>query len=281
MNPLVNLSELFLKENPQQSVDFLQDFNFEDLLAFLNSLDEEILAFILPYFNNTMGSSLLNKLEKEKVPRLLERLAPEVVAKLLRGKDNAEIFLDSLEEGKKENVKHLLSIENETVGALIDSFPLCVREYETIQETFKKFQSNTQKAIYYIYILNSQGVLIGVTTVKELAHHLDKSQSAVSEIMISPVAALKAHSPKIQVIEHLGWKRFHALPVVDKNSKYLGTLRYKTLIKLEDNLAKKETNDLKTTGKDIGTLFSIGFLSFFKGANSLLEYKQEEERHNG
>lgn len=69
-----------------------------------------------------------------------------------------------------------------------------------------------------------------------------------------------------EIIKNPGWEKYHSMPVVDYQGKFLGVILYSTLKKMEKRFEKAlNSEEMLLTGSDLGELYSLGISAFFSG----------------
>ncbi len=127
-----------------------------------------------------------------------------------------------------------------TIGEIYSKFQRKIRDYETIN---------------YVYIIDNDGKLAGVFSIKEL-FKVQKSRLAV-ELMKKPVVIAHPHTHQERVailaIDH----NLKAIPVVDKENRFLGVVPSDTILEIlhneniEDFLRFAGIHKFKDPAKDI------------------------------
>jgi hypothetical protein len=74
------------------------------------------------------------------------------------------------------------------------------------------------------------------------------------------------------ILAHPGWRRFHALPVVDRDAVLLGAIRYQTFRGLEDAARDQSRRaDAVTTVFALGELYWLGLSGLLDGLSSVVK----------
>jgi hypothetical protein len=85
------------------------------------------------------------------------------------------------------------------------------------------------------------------------------------------VEALAARASGESIVANPAWRRFHALPVVETNGRFVGVMRYDSLRELEQRLAGGVHEDLAAeTATALGELYGLGLRGIFEWAASAL-----------
>ena len=78
---------------------------------------------------------------------------------------------------------------------------------------------------------------------------------------------------------HPAWKRFHALPVIDTDGRFLGVVRYKSVRELEARFLETGFEDQGArTAEAVGELYGLGLRGMFESLVSALLGSDESQR---
>ena len=103
--------------------------------------------------------------------------------------------------------------------------------------------------------------------------------------MRSSEASLSVHTGSRAIRSHPGWRRFHALPVVDGRGKLRGVLRYETLRQIEAQFAADRGPGSLAVALGLMEVYWTAALGAIQGAaglaRSLATGNLKEEARNG
>jgi Mg/Co/Ni transporter MgtE len=126
--------------------------------------------------------------------------------------------------------------------------------------------------MHYVYAIDADRRLTGVVNMRELM--LAPTDAPLGTIITRNPEALFAHDPLDVIARHAGWKRNHALPVIDRERRFLGALRYSTFRAIETELGQAAAGpDADQTASALAELCAVGAsaMTRFIGATLALE----------
>ena len=66
------------------------------------------------------------------------------------------------------------------------------------------------------------------------------------------------------IVAHPAWKRIHALPVVERDGRFVGVIRYESVRQLEGRLLEQDVEDhAARTATALGEVYALGLLGLF------------------
>jgi magnesium transporter len=125
----------------------------------------------------------------------------------------------------------------------------------TAGEALARVREQPEQARYNLYVVDGEQRLVGALNLRELL--VADPSDRLADLMASEPLRLVATADRALVVSHPGWRRVHALPVVDEDDRYLGALRYHTLRELEEELLRGRHED-RSTADALGDLFAAG-----------------------
>jgi magnesium transporter len=128
---------------------------------------------------------------------------------------------------KVEAINKLLVHPEETAGALMTTEFCKFLPDATCEEVLSGIRQKAQstEGIYYIYTVNEQGILTGVTTLRKLlATH---PQQKISNIMQTQLIKVRTSAKQQRVVKIFVKYGFGAIPVVDTKDRLVGIIMAK------------------------------------------------------
>jgi Mg/Co/Ni transporter MgtE len=163
--------------------------------------------------------------------------------------------LDATAPKRARALRGLLEFPENTAGAMMDPQVLALPEDLTAREALIRVREAAADTGYNLYVVDRQQRLAGVLNLREL--FLARPRSPLSDLMIRDPLSVPASTGAAALLGHPGWKRVHSLPVVDEQGAYLGTIRYRTLRALEQELLAPRAHDADAA-KALGELLAAG-----------------------
>jgi len=257
----------------------------DEAARLIETLPAEAAGAVLRDLPRGAARELLSRVATHALDRLLPLLDPEALAEMLDGTeaDTAARILRRLDELRRgevlaalpeelaDSLRVLLRHSEDTAGALLDPDVLALSAELSAEQALAQVRAQPERARYNLYVTDGEQRLVGALNLRELL--LAPQDAKLRSVMQPATHRLPAHADRQRIAAHPGWRDVHALPVVDGSGAYLGAIRYRTLRRIEEELARAETN-AGTTARALGELYATG-------ANSLLQAFTGTRRDGG
>src|SRR5688572_27629248 len=210
-----------------------------------------VFQIVTEEYPDTAGD-VLSDLEAPQRLELLEKLPPEVIAEILDSAavDDAVYVIDSLPEDKKEQVLRLvdpqqmsemrphLTYEDDTAGRIMDPEFFALPESSQVRQAIAAIQEKRDvEMIYYLYIVDSDKRLLGVTSLRQLL--LSPPDQRLGEIMQRDIIRVHTGTDQEEVAAVAARHDLLAVPVVDGENRMVGIVTLDDII----DVVKEEANE--------------------------------------
>lgn len=224
-----------LKELPGEDLaDALEKLTGEQQEALFSALDSEKAAETLMEAEPRAQRQLIASLRKERARNILSEMSVVQVSSLLSvlPHDDAEELLALLPPDQSARVRSILS-ERETLAASLVSGDFFALPAETtVGAAIAAIRASGKEpgAVSYVYVVKEDGrTLEGVVDLRQLV--LSPDETPLSEIMVSPVVSAEADDLRDDLAEIFSKYHYRLLPVVDREDRILGVIRYNDIMK--------------------------------------------------
>jgi magnesium transporter len=220
----------------------------------------------------------LEILGTEQSAAIIEKLPLQVISVLLRQvqKEFREEMLRIVSKEISIPLRRMLHYPSESAGALADPLVLTFFDDSTVKEALRSLQKHPEKAIYYLYTVNRQHMLVGVFNMRELM--LARSDALVSSVVHRKVDCLSADLGFKAILDHPGWIQYHAMPVVDNKDTLIGVIRYKTIHHIKADREKVlPPHRALAASVALGELYKIGITGLIRSAAAQIEQHSKEK----
>ena len=267
MEEKLALLRLYLEEKKLEDfrLEFLSLHVYEQSQYYL-SLTEEERQQIYFYLSPKEMADMFEILEEdeESVEVYLKEMDPQYAADMLSEMytDNAVDILNQLDKtdlrkylnmmtlDNADEIKELLHYEDETAGSIMTTEYVSVAAIHTIREAMQILKSKAPDAetIYYVYVIDIAGKLVGVISIRDLITHED--DELVSEVMGDRLIWVNVTDDQNDVAKTIRDYNFLAVPVVDEDECLLGIITVDDIIDVIDEEAASDYSGL--AGVDVG-----------------------------
>lgn len=210
--------------HPADLADILEELDEGNRKKIFESLDEDLAADTLEEIEPEVQGSIIRELSHSKTAELFENMPNDEIADILDELDDEqrEKILITLENDDAEEIKELLSYEDESVGSIMNkdfiAFNIDITVTETV-ELIKEIQPD-EEVMYYVYITDEEEKLQGVVTLRDLI--LNNGDLKLKDIMHTSVISIRDDMSIEKAIEIAVKYDLLSIPVVDEEEKLLG-----------------------------------------------------------
>lgn len=253
-----------LHQDPGQLREVLEEIHVEDIAEILKELPEDEALMLMRLMPVEMAADVAVRVPEEVQERLLERLELERSVDIIlemAADDRAGLMRELPEELRErlldaiypqdpevaQEVRALLRYDPETAGGLMTTEYLALPPEMTAQRAIDAVRRLTREedveTIYYIYVVDWRGRLVGVLSLRDLI--LSDADEPLSEVMTENVLKASPSTDQEEVANLMHKYDFAALPVVDRLNKMLGVV---TVDDVFDVVIEEATEDAQKMG---------------------------------
>jgi len=222
------------KLHPADIADILEELNPSERGAVLAALDEGTAAEAITEAEPEVQASVVQMMEPEKAADILEEMEPDEAADVLSdlSESKAEELLETMEPEEAHDVEELLEHEEDTAGGLMTTEHVAFTPSVTVAEAIQRIRDEAKEAetIYYLYVTDPQGKLLGVLSLRELIQ-ADPGQP-LEQLMHPEVITLRAETGLREIAELLTKYNLLTLPVVGGEGEMLGIVTVDDVLNL-------------------------------------------------
>lgn len=275
------LVRAFAAAQPEQVARQLELLPAEDGAQVLVALEPESAANVLSYAVPLLAAGALSRLGVEAGAEILEAAHPSLASELLfrMDRDSRAALLAAVSPARADDLRRMTDYGPRRAGGRLDPRAPAMPETLSVSEVFERLRAQPAGVLHYVYAVDSERRLTGVVNMRELM--LAAPGAPLGTVVSREPEALYAHDPLEVVARHAGWKRNHALPVVDRERRFLGALRYSTFRAIETELGQAAVGpSADQTASALAELCALGAsaMTRFIGAALALEGPEPERR---
>jgi magnesium transporter len=196
---------------------------------------------------------VLTELERPVRVSLLERLSPEQVGNIVKNApvDDAVYLIESMPPELKEKILDLvdlggmtevqshLTYEDDSAGRIMDTEFFSLPESTRVSQAVAKIQElQDVEMIFYLYVVDDAGSLLGVTSLRQLL--LTRPEKTLGEIMQPDIIKVTTETDQEVVAQLAARYDLLAIPVTDELNHLVGIV---TVDDIVDVVREEATED--------------------------------------
>lgn len=212
--------------HPADQADFLEELSFPKRAELVALFDNEGLAGLLEFFNESARNEVLENIDPERLTDLLVLIDDELAADLVdeMPEDRVHEILSLMDMPTSAFVHDVLSMPEDCVGRWMSRDILALQSTWTVEQALaylRRLAPDTEHP-FYLYTIDSGGVLQGVIDLRRLI--TAEPGRPLSEVEVRDVISVEASMDQEVAADRLRHYDLLALPVVDEHGVLLGVL---------------------------------------------------------
>lgn len=233
----------------------LPDLDASEQDALLSHLSRELQAEILSEAGAAVRQGILERWEPSEVAALVPHLSLDDGADLLSrlDEDHSREVLGHVGPAQAREVEELLAYPGDSAGGMMT--PDCIRLPQgfSAEEALQAVRNSLDaEMVSYIYVLDTQGRLQGVVSLRDLL--ISKPGATLTQIMTREFIAVGVEDDREKVTEMARKYNFVALPVVDAEGRLKGIITVDDILDVMEEEASEDMFRLAGTGPGSPTL---------------------------
>ncbi len=215
------------EKHPADLADIIEDLGLREGRALFKALPVETAADALEELDPEVQRAIISQEEPAKAADILEEMPAHEAAAVLRDVHDAdaERIIRSMETEAAEDVREILSHEEETAGGIMATECVEARPDERAADVLARMREHADEVevFYYIHVLDGARHLVGILNIREILRA--EPDTPLREIMTTDLVTVGPEAPHREVAEILVKYGFRSVPVVDGENTFLGAVR--------------------------------------------------------
>lgn len=232
--------------HPADVADYLEQLPEPLALAAFSLLSDEVASEVLDESHSLLRAELVEKVEDERLADLLETLPVDDAVEFLEDLPDAtaERLLELMQPEEAGEVRESLNYAEQTVGRLMVREVVALRKEWPVAQAFDYLRSlPDQELVYYLYVVDVVGRLIGVAPLRSLI--MAQPEATIESIMLPEVIAVPVTIDQEELAELVSKYDFSVMPVVDAAGVLIGVV---TVDDVLDVIQEEATEDIQRLG---------------------------------
>lgn len=218
------LSRAFVESHVTDAARELESLAPADSAHFVAALPPPLAVSLLRHMNPVYCAKLFEHLEDGRVTDLIRNIGPQAAARILQqlSSERQGRMLVLLPVAAAVAIRVLIGYPAGTCGACMSpSSPVLTPDMPVAHalDEIRRFDGEIGDCVF---VADDARRLLGVVALPALLRA--EPNAALSSVMTVPEHKLSALTNVTAVAHHPGWSEFHVLPVVERESRLVGTL---------------------------------------------------------
>ncbi|HZT08293.1 MAG TPA: magnesium transporter [Chloroflexota bacterium] len=233
--------------SPSELAEVLLQLDAVELATLDLALGPDRLADAVAQLDPSEAAELLIRFSRAAAADILEEMEPDdatdVVDELKQSE--AEDILAQMEAEEAKEIRDLLTYPSDTAGGRMTPEYVAIGPDLTVAAAMRllRTQAPSAETIYYVYVTEPEGRLLGVVSLRDLV--VADPLSRIGDIMRTQVLSVPADADQELAAGVLTENDLLALPVVDEGGHLIGVI---TADDVADVLEEEATEDIERLG---------------------------------
>jgi len=212
--------------HPADMADILEDLGIDERISLIESLSFGTAAATLQEMPLKLRVQISETLEAGRLTSIINEMPMDEAVDLLDeiSREHRQAVYVLLPSEKVSELKELSQLSIFSVGSIMNTDFITVKETQTVQEILELLKAESKKAelIYYIYAVEKDDYLKGVITIRNLLS--SQPTAVIADIMNENVISVKIDTNIKRVAQIFFKYNFIAIPVVDDDDRIQGII---------------------------------------------------------
>jgi magnesium transporter len=235
--------------HPARTAEFMEGLTCEEAWGVLVHADEPLRGQIFGYFPREKQVEMIERLDREEIAHLIAHLPPDDRVDVLKQTDPAVVaeLMPLVPADQRRDILRLRAYPEGTAGSLMTTAFARLTEDRTVRQSLDDAvdQAGELETIYYLYVLDESGHLLGLVSARQLLSAMHAPQTPVHELMQRELITADVLDTAEQVARKVARFNLAAIPVVDEGHHMLGIITHDDVI---DVVVAEATEDAHRMG---------------------------------
>lgn len=197
---------------------------------------------IFEHLSLALQVELTDLMGRERLSKIIEEMSSDDRADLLSRLEpqQVESLLPLIAQAERADIRKLLSYPESSAGAIMTTEYASLPENISVREAIDRLrqQAPNSETIYYVFILDSDRHLRGLTTLRTLI--LSRPDAKLGDIMNRDPIAVRVDDDQEEVAQELARYDFLAIPVVDNQNRLVGIITHDDVLDIVQEEAEED-----------------------------------------
>lgn len=227
---------------PADLADILHHLDDEHRDYIFSKLDAETASEVIAELDKVSRDDILEELDEERLSEIVDEMDSDDATDLVSDlpAEIADKILDRIDIQDSDEVKELLSHEEDTAGGIMAKEFVAVNQDSTVDEAIQEIRRKSEEVedVYNVYAVDKIRKLVGIVSLKDLI--LSKPDTRISQIMDRDVISVPTRLDQEEVANIAKRYDLVAIPVVDDKGLLVGRITFDDLADVMEEEASED-----------------------------------------
>lgn len=246
--------ELKAGAHPGDLLDLVEELSLEQRVELMQRLSETDAALLIQEMEDFEQAEILPLLSNDRARAVLKSLASDDAADLIGelSAEEAKEMMSLIGEEEPVDFGDLLKYPEESAGGIMTTEYISLPADIPVEDAISRLREIAPEAetIYYVYVVDDAGHLIGVLSLRDLIAASDGT--LLKSIMRRNIISVNAELDQEEVARMVSKYDLLAVPVVDDQERLLGIITVDDIIDVMEQEATEDIYRLAGASEVVG-----------------------------
>jgi len=239
---LAQLARSFAETNPEGTAHVLERLEPGKAAQVVAKFPPVVVGPVVERLTPHAAAAILSRMSSDRTGKLLIAITPKQAAIVLQQLEaqHREDVLARLPQTEASRLRALVHYPPETAGGMMEPQVATLGIRLTAQDAIAAVRRMPEERLYYLYVTDHEGRLVGVLTTRRLL--LAGPQQPIESLVDRDVLTVPAAMDREEVATLMRQRRLLALPVVDEEGRLLGVVKHDEVL---DTIQEEAFEDLQ------------------------------------
>lgn len=223
---LNTLSKELIKLHAADLADIIEDLNPRQSESIMKSLDTDMAAKVFEELDDEFRHYVMKLLDPKRAGFILSRLPVDELVDYFQTipKKESKKLMSALDDVKKKAVQKFLQYEDDTAGGLMTTEVIRAEPNWTVGKAVSliKQVSESHRSISFVYVIDDDGVLQGVVSLRRLL--VNKDEEKLKDVMkfVDEDQMVQVDTEVEDIAEMMTKYNLSSVAVMDEKQRFLG-----------------------------------------------------------
>lgn len=239
--------------HPADRAEQLELLSLENQVIMLRQMPSEEAAEALAELDEQAASEVLESLDAHDAARILAEMSPDDAVDILDevNEEQRDAMLSGLTPEDALELRALLTFDSETAGGVMNTEIILIHENLTVDAAILQIRAEMEdkESPYYIYVVDSMDVLIGVLSLRDLM--LTRPGTLIRDAVSGhDIISVFFDADQEEVARIMSHYNFLSVPVVDKEGRLMGVVTHDDVLDIIQEQASADMLGMVGAGQD-------------------------------
>jgi magnesium transporter len=249
-----DIRDLIDKQSQGALLNILVDIHPADIASILNALRKEDRKYLFGILPTETASAVISEVDAPVIEHLLQDISEAKISDIVDQMDSDDAadlisdlpdelagkVLDQIPDAVSEEVKELLTYEEDTAGGIMALEYLAVTAENTVKEAIKAIRKAKDKlnTIHTVWVIDQQNILLGDVSLTDLV--LARGKDTIASVMNTEVKSVGTDMDQEDIAIMFRKYDLVVAPVVNARHQLVGQITIDDIVDVLDEEASED-----------------------------------------